>query len=271
MKNFMNVDRESRFNEILFENRNKKYGAYALRMDEGRILQKSLFIGIAFFASLSVLPLIVNSLKGAEIITELPPEIAYNPRYIPDEPPVVVTPVVPNVPVNTVSLEVPTPTKNPEKQTTIPPVSERDDAVIGPETIEGPPPTTFKPPVVNVVVPPSVVKPPVVINSEPGGIPTRVDVEASFNGGINAFRSKVVQNFDGGNFDGTGNLIKTTVTFVVEKDGTISGIKASGPNAEFNKEAESTIKNIKGKWLPAKLDGKNVRSYFNFPISMQFE
>ena len=42
-------------------------------------------------------------------------------------------------------------------------------------------------------------------------------------------------------------------------------------DAAFNKEAEKTIRNIKGKWMPAKLNGKNVRSYFNFPISMQFE
>lgn len=269
MKNFMNVDRESRFNEILFENRNKKYGAYALRMNEGRMLQKSLFIGIAFFASLSVIPLIVNSLKGAELIVPAPDPTFVDPIYIPEDVPVIVTPIVPNVPVNTVSLEVPTPTKDPRKETTIPPVSERDDAVIGPETIPGPPPSTFKPPVVNVVVPPSVVKPPVIVDEK--AIPKKVDVEASFNGGINAFRSKVVQNFDSGNFDGTGDLIKTTVSFIVERDGTISGIKASGPNAAFNKEAENTIKNIRGNWLPAKLDGKNVRSYFNFPISMQFE
>jgi hypothetical protein len=40
---------------------------------------------------------------------------------------------------------------------------------------------------------------------------------------------------------------------------------------DFNKEAEKTIKGIKGKWNPAKFQGENVRSYFRFPISMQFE
>jgi protein TonB len=47
--------------------------------------------------------------------------------------------------------------------------------------------------------------------------------------------------------------------------------KQAGANADFNKEAEKVIKNIKGKWNPAKLGGQNVRSYFKFPISMQFE
>jgi protein TonB len=35
-------------------------------------------------------------------------------------------------------------------------------------------------------------------------------------------------------------------------DGTISGIKANGTNADFNNEALRTIKSIKGKWIPAK-------------------
>ena len=69
----------------------------------------------------------------------------------------------------------------------------------------------------------------------------------------------------------SGEVIKAVVTFVVERDGTISNIKAAGANADFNKEAEKVIKSIKGKWNPAKLGGQNVRSYFRFPISMQFE
>ena len=71
--------------------------------------------------------------------------------------------------------------------------------------------------------------------------------------------------------DGTGEVAKTTIIFIVEKDGTISEVKATGPNADFNREAIKTIKSVKGKWVPAKLNGENVRSYFKFPISMQFE
>jgi len=99
----------------------------------------------------------------------------------------------------------------------------------------------------------------------------RVDVEAGFNGGINSFRAQVVQNFNSEDFDDSFGLMKTTVTFIVEKDGTISNIKANGSNKDFNAEAEKSIKKIKGKWTPAKLNGAYVRSYFKFPISMQFE
>ena len=46
------------------------------------------------------------------------------------------------------------------------------------------------------------------------------------------------------------------VTFVVERDGTISNIKVSGANTDFNKEAEKNNKRIKGKWNPAKFQRK---------------
>jgi protein TonB len=62
------------------------------------------------------------------------------------------------------------------------------------------------------------------------------------------------------------------VTFIVEKDGTISGLKANGKDVEFNNEAIRTIKNVKGLWKPAKnKQGEAVRSYFKFPITMNFE
>jgi protein TonB len=100
---------------------------------------------------------------------------------------------------------------------------------------------------------------------------TTVDVQADFTGGINAFRNKVVNQFDTSVMDGTGEVVKTTLVFIVEKDGTISEVKATGPDAVFNREAVKTIKSVRGKWIPAKLNGENVRSYFKFPISMQSE
>ena len=97
-------------------------------------------------------------------------------------------------------------------------------------------------------------------------------MEADFLGGINAFRNKVNENFDTSSVESeSGEVIKGIITFVVETDGTISNVKVNGANADFNKEAEKTIKKIKGKWNPAKLQGEKVRSYFRLPISMQFE
>ena len=46
-----NQNQEFRFNEVLFEHRNKEYGAYALRNDSDRILTKALFVGASLMAA----------------------------------------------------------------------------------------------------------------------------------------------------------------------------------------------------------------------------
>lgn len=272
MKNFLHPDKEFLFNEVLFENRNKNYGAYVLRNEEGNILMKSVFIGIAFIGAISLTPLIINSFEAPPIIDESfgPYDITpidELPEIIPEVKPPVTPPQI--VKVNTVSLDLPTPTKDSKNQTPPKSVKDIENANIGPVNIIGDPPTTVYVPI--NVGPPTVVPQTQIVKSVDNSPVINVDIEAEFNGGINAFRNKVVQNFDTDSFNGTGDLMKTTVTFIVEKDGTISGIKAEGENNKFNREAESTIKNIKGKWNPAKLKGQNVRSYFKFPISMQFE
>ncbi len=272
MKNFLPQDKEFLFNEVLFQNRNKNYGAYVLRNEEGRILMKSLFIGIAFFGAISITPLIINSFKAPPIIDESfgPYDLQPVDEFV-EEVPLVKPPVTPPqiIKINTITLDLPTPTKDSKNQTPPKSVTDIENANIGTQDIIGEPPTTAYVPI--NVNPPAVVPQIQTVKPVDNSPVIKVDIEADFNGGINAFRNKVVQNFDTDTFAGTGELIKTTVTFIVEKDGTISAINADGNNSNFNREAESTIKNIKGKWNPAKLDGQNVRSYFKFPITMQFE
>ena len=64
MKNFLNTENEFRFNELLFENRNKNYGAYVMRNNEANVLTKSLLIGVAIFGTLAISPLIINSFRS---------------------------------------------------------------------------------------------------------------------------------------------------------------------------------------------------------------
>ena len=99
---------------------------------------------------------------------------------------------------------------------------------------------------------------------------TSVDVEADYgNGGLNGFRAKVVENFDSEAVQGEG-MLTTTVIFVVETNGTVSQVKATGSNPDFNREAERVVRSIKG-WKPAKKGGVNVRSYYSLPLKMKFE
>ncbi|QNS41592.1 energy transducer TonB [Chryseobacterium manosquense] len=270
MKNLFKSDQNNRFNEILFENRNKNYGAYVLRNQEGEILQKSLLIGVALFAATALTPLLINSFSTKTVVTApIPSSHTLKPvDQTPEKTPDIVKPIVPPK-VNTYDSQIATPTKNANEPKPLT-KQEIEDAVPGITTsLDNPPVSVVSPPQIEIpmVTTPAVV-PPKTVDNNPV---TTVDVEAKFNGGIDAFRNKVVGNFDTGNFEGSGDLMRTVVTFIVEKDGTISNIKANGDNPQFNKDAEKTIRSIKGKWTPAKLNGENVRSYFKFPISMQFE
>lgn len=277
-----NQNQEFRFNEVLFEHRNKEYGAYVLRNESDRILTKALFIGASLMAAVSITPFVISALKPVETITDggyvLPP-----PVLIPDDPvapPVKITPVKPETAPNTKTFDstVPTPSSTAQDNVKKDPVP--DDAVAGfKDNFKGDPvaPNTPNVPTVTVGTGPVMTTPPLVISdpvdknkiAESG----ELGVEANFAGGIDSFRNKVMNSFDSSGFE-SEEVVKTTVTFIVEMDGTISGVKANGTNADFNNEAMRTIKMIsnKGKWIPAKnKKGEFVRSYFKFPISMKFE
>ncbi|MNY64085.1 Gram-negative bacterial tonB protein [compost metagenome] len=59
------------------------------------------------------------------------------------------------------------------------------------------------------------------------------------------------------------------MTFVVERDGSITDIKVNGKNSDFNSEAVRTVKSIKNKWAPAKINGQTVRYRYRLPLAMQ--
>ena len=273
-KNFFTYDPHQALNEVVFEKRNKEYGAYALRNEANVVLKKALFIGVGLFGLLAMTPILINTLK---------PKAAKTPVFVPinlknvDRPddriekpePRVIPPKAP-VQVKTQSLTPPTPTRDAVKEVTI--NQKVEDAVISTTTTQGVAVTNPNQHVATGTENGKEIVKETPAKSNPNEIVKNVDVEADFIGGVNAFRTKVLQNFDSSVVENeTGEVVKAVVTFVVERDGTISNIKVSGANIDFNKEAEKTIKGIKGKWNPAKFQGENVRSYFRFPISMQFE
>ena len=273
MKNFLNLSEEQRLNEIVFENRNKEYGAYVLRSEEGQNLKKALFIGIAFIVTMGAIPIVLNAFKAkAEIPTIVDqPLVWVEPIDVEKDPEIPQPQPSVQKPVETFTAVVPTPTKNPPVETPAPSITKYDDAKPGFTDTKGEKPTTdYVPPITKptVIAPTTPVVPEVV---DPNAIITKADVNADFIGGINSFRTKVSQNMDISDFEGSGEKLSAKVTFIVERDGTISNIKSSGADSQFNKEAEKAVKAVKGKWNAAKLKGQAVRTYFSIPITIQFE
>ncbi|WP_407401774.1 energy transducer TonB [Chryseobacterium sp.] len=274
MKNFLH-NQEFSLNEIVFEHRNKEYGAYALRNDADRMLTKALFIGLGILAAASITPIVISSFRNSVTITDMAPHTLPPMKDVDErvyQPPAVqpTQPVAPAQSVKQYDRTVPEPTRDavePAKKI-IP-----KDAIAG--TTDD---FTAVPAKTNTYVPttpqinngsPQIVTQPIIIKTDFTKIENALSVEAKYEGGIDAFRNKVASNFDNSGFE--EGTMKTMVTFIVERDGSISGIKADGKDANFNDEAIRTIKSIRGKWVPGKnKDGEFVRSYFKFPISMNF-
>lgn len=98
-----------------------------------------------------------------------------------------------------------------------------------------------------------------------------IDRSADYPGGINALRKEVAQLFYGeGVYSETGN-VKTNVAFIVEKDGSISNVKAEGDNFTFNRQAEIALYSVSEKFTPAYNNGIPVRYRFKLPLALNFE
>jgi len=268
-----NLKYDLSLDEIVFENRNKAYGAYDLRTAYPKLLTRSFLIGTAFFILLAVSPLIylkiqqMNAKDAVEVdanlveILEDQPIIEEKKEEEPPPPPPKEEEkqeVIQNV--------VPEPKKAPKIETPPPPITKQLETTTGLVAQEGVKTPVYAPP------PPPVTGKGVAAEVKPvtNEVYESVDQNAEFPGGTNSFRSKFQNNFDSGSLEGEGTL-KTEITFVVERDGSITQIKATGPNADFNREAESTVKGIKTKWTPGKVNGQPVRSRFRFPVTMNFQ
>lgn len=272
MKNLSSMFGKDNLDEIVFVNRNKAYGAYALRNEYSNQLTKALFVGVAFFASLSVVPLVISAFSSEKMIEviETPGPIVLDDVDTDDIKPTPASTVPEDV--KTVVNPIYTPVRVVKKDKILPTKQDFDGAAIGDETKDGPKTDiTYVPPVVTSGPPAIIYTPPAKVE-DPNIIVdgANVDVAADFKGGINAFREKVAQNFDTESVDKSG-LVSGVITFVVEKDGSITNLKVNGTSSDFNSEAERTVKSIKTKWTPAQVKGKAVRSSFRMPISMRIE
>ena len=279
MSNENNYNQNLTLDEIVFEHRNKEYGAYDLRSAYPRLLTRSFLIGTLIFVLAIATPFIVMKIKqmNAKEKTEVDvklKDVVQEDKIIEqpkDEPPPPPPPPKEEEKIEVIQNVVPEPVRAPKIETPPPPISKQLDTQTGLENQEGvkvpnytPPPP---PPSTGTKASTAEVKPQVSDTQ----VYTEVEQTAEFPGGINAFRNKVSSNFDGSAMNGDEGTVKAEVTFVVERDGSITDVKATGGNSDFNSEAIRTIKSIKNKWTPAKINGQSVRYRFRLPLTMNFE
>ena len=250
--------------DIVFEGRNKTYGAYQLRKENSKVNFIAFIFGAFIFALAIALPVIIdmlpsktdsdNSLNEKITTVKLPPKKVEEIKNLPPPPP-------PPPKVDQIKFVKPVVAKTEDVREDPPKMDDLKDKNIADKTQKGDP-TAIEPigPVGNGPKDNKVTEDDTVYTT------AGVQVEPGYPGGIKNFYKFISDNFDkeilsDENFPGG----KIFVTFTVEKDGSISDIKVKDIGYGTGKEAERVLKRAL-KWSPAEQNGKKVRCTYVVPI-----
>ncbi len=100
---------------------------------------------------------------------------------------------------------------------------------------------------------------------------TGLEKQPEFPGGLVEFYKYVNKNFTIPEIN-KDLTAKIYVSFVIEKDGTISDIKVlRDPGYGLGEEAKRVMESIDQKWTPAIKDGQPVRASYNLPITINIK
>ena len=247
--------------DIVFEGKNKAYGAYELRKENPKTTVRSLIIGALIFGLAIFAPILINMIPSGDddnatldqkIVTiKMPPK--EQPKDLPPPPP-------PPPKVDQVKFVKPVVAKTEEIVEEPPKVEEIKDKKLGDETIKGDPdaPLTVEP----VGNGPSVVEEDNNIYNTAG-----IEVKPDFPGGMQKFYNFISKNFQTPEEEGLSG--KIFVTFVVEKDGSLTDIKVLRDiGYGTGKEALRVLKSCP-RWNPGEQNGKKVRVLYSLPITIQ--
>lgn len=253
---------EEQFNEIVFENRNKDYGAYALRTFYKKRMLIAMTISFTAFLLAVSFPLIAGYFNKTRIINEDNTTVLemYNHSKKNDEivPPPPPPPPPADVLANKVKFTIPLVVSDSLENGTI------NQDVVGNNSNNTPPPPIDS--ITDIDVP-DVTNTIVYIKPEPFTI---VEEMPAFPDG--EYTSFVANNIVYPVMARESNIQGTVyVTFVVEADGSITDVKIiRGIGGGCDEEAIRVVK-MMPKWIPGKQSGKNVRVQFNLPIKFTLQ
>jgi len=254
-------------NDIVFETRNKDYGAYFLRKIYNKHVTIATILGVAIFILFLSAPLIANLLGGdeeevvlqEERIVELaePPALENKP---PPPPPPDLPPPPPPV-VSTVKFTPPVIKKDEEvrKEEKIPDQKELEDVVIATKTVEGN--TNVEEVLTEVAAPTEVGE---VVEDK---IFTFAEQSPSFPGGETA-----LQKYFGKNIKYPAVALRNGVEglvilqFVVNKEGDVSDIQVVKKLGSGTDEEAIRVAKTLPKFAPAKQNGRPVSFRYTLPV-----
>jgi periplasmic protein TonB len=254
--------------DILFDNRNKAYGAYNLRKFYDNRLMKSLGVMLGLVVVLSAFTFIPKK------VTE---EISVTPDVVLREIPSAKDPIKKkeivklqpktNIPNQKKLLNTIIIVPNDSKTDTLLNITPTD--VIGTTNVTiptgGSGPAIISPSTGDTggnTVTPEPAKPPVDINT-PMYSP---EIMPSYPGGMEALRKFLQRNLTNPKEMEEGEEVSVKVKFVVDYDGNLkSFVTVQDGGEEFNKEVIRVL-NKMPNWIPGKSNGQNVSVYYTIPV-----
>jgi periplasmic protein TonB len=250
------------FNELVFENRNKAYGAYVLRNSYNNNMSFSLFISIAFFAVVALVAFGLTKNTLPKIDTKsLKPDSTFSIEV-----------VIPHDEILVMKKEKITEVEKPHTDTR--------NLTVTDEVVKETPKTNETMTINPLGTPDGKADSIPKSNDLPiGDVPTKkpVDDKAAFlvsdmpefNGDLFQYLSRnirypqiAVENQTEG---------QVFLTFVVEKDGSIGDVKTLKPLRDGCTEEAIRVVSSMPKWKPGRNHGELVRVQYNLPIKFRLK
>jgi protein TonB len=252
--------------DVVFTDRNKNYGAYELRRDNGRNTRNALIIGVVVFVVLISANTIINAISG--FIPKAKPKVKITnvvlapPPVDIKKPPPPPPPEPPKPKVDQVKFPPPVVKPDVEVKDKPPTVKELEVADPGTKNVKGDKnaDVTIDEPVGNADTK--------VTEDDGNKIFTSVEQVPEFPGGLDAFYKylgKAIRYPAVARENNTqGRVI---VSFVCEKDGSLTDVKVARDIGDgCGDEAVRVIK-ASPKWKPGIQNGRPVRVAYSVPVN----
>jgi protein TonB len=259
---------------VVFNNRNKNYGAYELRSQSSAILVKSLFSVSAIFIALFVIPTIYTHYKPKEEVLEIREYEIASPPVIhelkKEEPkkmePVKAEPIKEKVKTVNFSSNIKV-VAEPKDKVEPPTTDELKEAVIGTVTQDGLAGQGNAIPAVITTGGGGGTDPEGVVDNKIHNV-GGVEVYPEFPGGMAAWAKFIQRNLRYPVMAQDANVQgKVFLSFVVERDGSITDVNVlRGIGAGCDEEAMRVIKKSP-KWKAGLQNNQTVRVRYTMPIS----
>jgi periplasmic protein TonB len=249
--------------EIIFKGRNKDYGAYSLRKNYGNHVIIALFIAVLFIGSALTYPLMMKPADVPDKINKDTITIVVTPFKYPDLPPPLKFPAAPPAPKiadKPLAFRAPKVTETGEN-TDLGKQDQYSDQK----------PVAVSPTPVGVGPQPEKPEPALVTQEKPVPL-TIVEEMPQFPQGVSGLKAYLLGHI---RYPQEAKELNTQgfvfVTFVVEPDGSITGVKLlRGIGSGCDEEAVRVVRDMP-KWTPGKQNGIPVRVQFNLPIKFTLQ